>query len=250
MTPLRQKTYFISDVHLGTTDTKAEDHKRFMLRSFFDHIQKDAYALYILGDYFDFWFEYTHVIPKQCVPGVHWLMQLAEHGVSIHYLSGNHDHWIQDFFRKEIGITVYPASCTVEINGKKVFLHHGDGISELDKNYRKMKTILRNRMSIFLYRWLHPDIGIPLANKMSQASKNRDREYQKYVNDRSITAFLHRTFGDDVDIIILGHHHQPKEELFENKKYINLGDWINHFTYAEFSGDTVLLKKWTGYETF
>lgn len=238
----RKKIYFISDIHLGTPDDKERIQR---LRSFFEHIQKDAAVLYILGDYFDFWFEYRHTIPKACIPGVHLLMQLAEYGVSIHYLSGNHDHWVDDFFEQQIGIIVYSEECQLEINKKKIYLYHGDGTSALDKNYRLMKKILRNRISIFLYRWLHPDIGIPLGSKMSHLSKNRDRDYQKYVNDRSIESFLKKTFDKGFDIIMMGHHHQPKEEMFGEKKYINLGDWITHFTYAEFVGDTVILKKWT-----
>lgn len=244
----KKKTYFISDVHLGTSDTMAEQIKQRMLKSFFEHIQKDACDLYILGDYFDFWFEYKHVIPKQCIAGVHWLMELVDRGVSVHYLSGNHDHWIHDFFEKQIGITIYPASCTVELNKKKIYLYHGDGISDLDKNYRIMKAFLRNRVNIFLYRWLHPDIGIPLGNKMSHISKDKDRDYQKYVNDPSIGKFLKQKFNSGIDIVIMGHHHQPKEEFFEEKKYINLGDWIHHFTYAEFADNTITLKRWTGHE--
>jgi UDP-2,3-diacylglucosamine hydrolase len=244
----QKKIYFISDVHLGTSNNETEQIKQRKLRSFFEHIQKDAKALYILGDYFDFWFEYRHAIPKACVPGVHLLMRLAERGIAIHYLSGNHDHWVHDFFERNIGITHYSGACALEIKGKKIYLYHGDGASALDKNYRIMKKILRNKISIFLYRWLHPDIGIPLGNRMSHVSKDQDRDYQKYVNDRSIEPFLKKIFDDGTDIIIMGHHHQPKEEMFGDKKYINLGDWITHFTYAEFVNDTVILKKWTEHE--
>lgn len=246
----REKIYFISDVHLGTSDEATERVKLNMLQSFFEHIQKDAKALYIVGDYFDFWFEYKHAIPKACIPGVHRLMQLAENGVAIHYLSGNHDHWVHDFFEKQIGATLYTDACSLEMNGKKIYLYHGDGTSALDKNYRVMKKILRHRINIFLYRWLHPDLGIPLGNRMSHVSKNRDLDYQKYVNDPSIESFLRKTFDEGYDIIIMGHHHQPKEEMFNGKKYINLGDWIHHFTYAEFADHTIILKKWTGYENF
>ncbi|MBL7995268.1 UDP-2,3-diacylglucosamine diphosphatase [bacterium] len=248
MTTAREKIYFISDVHLGASDTRMEQTKHRVLKSFFDYIQNDASELYILGDYFDFWFEYKHAIPKQCVSGVHLLMQLIDHGVSIHYLSGNHDHWVQEFFEKNLGITVYPASCTVELDKKQIFLCHGDGLSDLDKSYRIMKVILRNKLNVQLYRWLHPDLGIPLANTMSRISRNQDRDYKKYINDPSIHAFLQKKFSEGVDIIIMGHHHQPKEEHFEGKKYINLGDWIHHFTYGEWSHDTVLLKKWTKHE--
>ena len=247
---IAKKIYFISDVHLGTSDNGSERLKRHMLQTFFEHLQKDAAKLYILGDFFDFWFEYKHAIPKQCIEGVHWLMRLIDCGVSIHYLSGNHDHWIQDFFERQMGISTYPESCKIEVDGKKIFLYHGDGISSLDKSYRVIKAILRNKFNISLYRWLHPDVGIPLANTLSRLSKEKDRDFQKYVNDPSIDIFLREKFMDDIDIIIMGHHHQPKEELFQDKKYINLGDWIHHFTYGEFSDNTVTLKTWTGHEKF
>jgi UDP-2,3-diacylglucosamine hydrolase len=240
--------FFISDAHLGTPDSTLERVKLDQLKSFFDYISKKSSALYILGDYFDFWFEYKHAVPKACLEGLHRLMDLAEKGVAIHYLSGNHDHWVYDFFEKHAGITVHPGSYDLEISGLKILLYHGDGVSALDGNYRIMKKILRHKISIFLYRWIHPDIGLPLGNRMSHFSKNQDLEYQKYVNDASIDRFLNHTFARGYDMIIMGHHHQPKEALFGTKKYINLGDWVSHFTYAEASNNTVELKKWTGYE--
>lgn len=249
MNSLKEKIYFISDVHLGSSDARSEQLKRQMLKSFFDYIQDTAKELYILGDYFDFWFEYKHAIPKQCVTGVHWLMQLRDRGVSIHYLSGNHDHWVHDFFEKEAGIGIYPSTCALEINGKKIYLYHGDGISDLDKSYRIMKVLLRNKINVFLYRCLHPDIGIPLGNKMSSISSAKDRDYRQYENDPSIDRFVEKKFNDGFDMVIMGHHHQPKEQLFGDKKYINLGDWIRHFTYAEYSHNSISLKKWTGHES-
>ncbi len=241
------KHYFISDAHLGTSDNALERVKLEKLDSFFDHIRKDAAALYILGDFFDFWFEYKHAVPKACLKGLYRLLRLADSGITIHYLSGNHDHWVHDFFEKQAGIIVHPDHYPIELDGKKVYLYHGDGISELDGSYRVMKKLLRNKLSIFLYRWLHPDIGLPLGSAMSRFSKDQDRDYQKYRNDPSIESYIKKLFEEGHDIVIMGHHHQPTETMIGSKKYINLGDWIHHFTYAEFTGDTVVLKYWTGH---
>ncbi len=239
----KEKIFFMSDAHLQGVDSPSEEKKHTALRSFLTMVRNEARTLYILGDYFDFWFEYKHVLPKQCFMGVHWLMDLSEAGVEIHYVTGNHDHWIGQFFEKNLKIAVHHEPLTVSINGKKIFLLHGDGISGRDKSYRIMKKILRSRFNIFLFRWLHPDLGVPLATAFSHMSNRQDRTYKKYIGDRSIDGFFQKKFDEGMDIVVMGHHHLPQEKFFGAKKYVNLGDWISHFSYAEWERDTVVLKK-------
>jgi UDP-2,3-diacylglucosamine hydrolase len=240
----REKIFFISDVHLHETSLPMEEQKYKMLQSFFAAVQQEAHTLYIVGDYFDFWFDYRHVIPKQSLRGTHLLMNLREAGVDIHYLTGNHDHWAGSFFENDLKIAMHHEPLTITLGEKKIFLIHGDGVSDLDRRYRLVRKILRNRFNIFLFRWLHPDLGVALANTLSRLSKHQDREYKKYVGDQSTEKFFQSKFDQGADIIIMGHHHLPEERLFGEKKYINLGDWISHFTYAEWENSTVVLKKW------
>jgi UDP-2,3-diacylglucosamine hydrolase len=240
----REKIFFISDLHLREADTAGVKQTYAMLQSFFLKVRQEARTLYIVGDYFDFWFDYKHVIPAQCLMGLHRLMEVREAGVDIHYLTGNHDHWAGLSFEKHLNVTLHHEPIWVTIGRKKVLLIHGDGISDLDKKYRLMKKVLRNRFNIFLFRWLHPDLGIALANALSHASKRRDRNYEKYIGDRSVDSFFQKQFDEGADIIVMGHHHLPDEKYFGGKKYVNLGDWISHFTYGEWEQDTVVLKKW------
>lgn len=242
---MNSKIFFISDSHLGFIDSQGEQKKYEALRGFFHHVADEGGSLYIIGDFFDFYFEYQTVIPKQCVPGLHLLIGLVESGVTVHFLAGNHDCWTRDFFEKHLNMTVHTDSIHLALEGKKILLMHGDGISQLDKRYRFVRKILRLPLNRWLFRWLHPDWGVALANRMSHASKQQDSYYEKYVGDRSFYPQLEKYFQSGVDIILMGHHHIPTRENFGEKVYINLGDWVQRFTYAEWGEEKIELKQWT-----
>ncbi len=237
--------YFISDLHLGefSTDTNRTTYRK--IESFLRSLYDRPCELFILGDFFDFYFEYRSAIPKQCVRGLRFFYALAEHGVRVHYLNGNHDAWTADFMSREFNIRIYPRDTHVVLNDQKILLSHGDGHSNLDPGYRFIKSILRNRVATYLYRWLHPDIGIPLATHLAHASKQRDRYYEKYVGDESFLPWLETEFAGGTDIVMMGHHHLPQIRSFPaGKLYINLGDWIRHFTYAVLDHKGVRLEQW------
>jgi UDP-2,3-diacylglucosamine hydrolase len=238
------KLFFLSDVHLGAPRTEVDREAHRKLRGFLDHVGRAGQVLYIVGDFFDFWFEYRKAVPKQCLWGVHYLMKLLESGTEIQYLVGNHDCWMGDFFERELGVRVWRNPITIDVNGKKILLHHGDGVSDRDRTYRMLRRILRFPPHVYLYRWLHPDIGVRMANASSRLSRDRDRKHLKYVDDPSIRRFVHRQFDAGIDTVIMGHHHLPVEEESEGKKYINLGDWLSHFTYAETSEKGIALNTW------
>ena len=184
--------YFISDVHIGAGTETEEEKKFFRLNSFFNNIKKPGNELFIVGDLFDYWFVYNHAVPNKFYAILFEISKLIEAGVSVHFLRGNHDCWLKDFLTDQVKINVLPDVCSAEINGKKVFIFHGDGILKNDKGYRLLKKIFRHPLNIFLYRCLHPDIGIPLTKRMSQTSKhytstkvfNHRNEYIEYAKTK------------------------------------------------------------------
>ncbi len=237
--------YFISDLHLGEPTSEIQKTTYREIESFFDAIAAPDAELFILGDFFDFYFEYRTAVPKQCIRGLRFFYHLSSAGVNVHFFAGNHDAWIGDFLSSEFGAHIHDNEARLVRHGLRFYLSHGDGRSRLDRRYRRVRKILRNPINRFLYRWLHPDIGVPLANRLSHASKQRDRYYEKYIGDESFFPWLEKEFANGTDVIMMGHHHIPQERVFPNQKlYINLGDWIRHFTYAKADADGVRLERW------
>ena len=235
--------YFISDAHLGLASREIEREKESQLIAFIKSIAPKAKGLYIVGDLFDAWFEYRTVIPK----GYHRLFSaledLTRSGVSVDYFVGNHDFWIRDYFQKELGMRTHHDPCAVELCGKKVYIHHGDGVANNDMGYRILKKILRNRISVWLYTWLHPDIGLALARSSSKKSRNYTSQ-KDYGEEDGMMQFARAKIEDGFDIVIMGHRHSPVSKNLGNGTYINLGDWISHYTYAELNDNGITLKHW------
>lgn len=244
-----KKIYFLSDFHLGVPDYKRSVEREKIIVSFLDHIKTSASGIFILGDMFDFWFEYTHVTPKGYVRVLGKLAEITDSGIPVHFFVGNHDMWMRGYFEKELSIPVFFEPKEYDWNGKKFLLGHGDGIGPGDKRYKLLKKIFRNRFCQTLFGFMHPSWGIGLANYFSRKSRHKtgaadeqflgeDKEWQ-IIYSREVLARHH------VDYFIFGHRHFPIDyELAHNSHYINLGDWIKHFTYAEFDGNLVYLKKW------
>lgn len=237
------KAYFISDAHLGLGSREEERQKESRLIAFLDVIKEDASQLFIVGDLFDAWFEYRTVIQK----GFHRLLakldECTERGIAVHYLAGNHDYWMKDFFPDELRIKTYHGPFETVINGKRIFIHHGDGLSNNNPGYAILKRILNNRLNIWLFSWLHPDIGITIA----RSSSRRSRHYtsgKDYGMEDGMLAFARQKIEEGFDIVIMGHRHRPVCTEIGNGVYINLGDWIEHNTYAELAGGTIELKQW------
>jgi UDP-2,3-diacylglucosamine hydrolase len=237
------KLYIISDIHLGGQAGKREAEKRQQLYAFFRHVAAEKATLVLLGDLFDLWFEYKHAIPKEHAETIGQLFALREAGVEVHFILGNHDFWIGDFFARELGFHVYADPIDLEFARHRFHFHHGDGIASWDWGYRLLKRVFRFRPNIFLYRWLHPDIGLPLAKSISSSSRKytSKRELQR---DPDYIAYARQHIAAGSDYVLMGHRHQPEREAIDKGIYINTGDWTFHQTYAEFDGHQLLLKCW------
>ncbi len=236
------KTFFFSDVHLGAGDAATEKQKQKRLLTFLQHVSETGERLFIVGDLFDFWFEYRTVIPRGYMPVLGALQRLMEDGVELHYIAGNHDFWVRDFLTREMGFQMHFEPAGFEISGKRFFIHHGDGVPKWDKGYRLMKRIFRNRTNIFLYSLLHPDLGIPLAKWVANLSRNHQKNRE--IDDSDYRELAQEKFREGFDYVIFGHLHFPMLEDFGGKFYVNLGDWMEHFTYAEFDKEGFRLLKW------
>lgn len=241
-----RKIYFISDVHLAFRETEEEAKKRKKLLDFLHHIQQDARELVIVGDFFDFWFEWYHVVPKYWFPILHTLRQLIDAGISVTYVSGNHDFYTGTFMQQEVGIDCRSDYYTFTVDARRFIVAHGDGLAKKDRGYRLLKKILRHPVSNFLYKTLVPaDLGMQLAKWTSHSSRRLkliDRrqwseEYYQYAREKFAAGF---------DCVVLGHLHYPMHREEGKKVYINCGDWINHFTYGIYDGNTLSLGRWPG----
>ena len=231
MTQNKNKIYFISDAHLGRESTSQENQKEQKLLAFLSQIEAECETLYILGDLFDFWFEYKNLIPKQFASVLFALKKLKDSGSQVIYLAGNHDFWLGDFLPQQLGIAVYPDFLEVSHQGKRLFLTHGEGLAKKDIGYRILKKILRNRVNIWLYRQLPTDFSYWLAKKVSHSSGNYNREkdltfleeYKKFAKEKIASGF---------DFVIMGHIHQPIKEKIDKGFYVNVGDWMKNFSYG------------------
>jgi UDP-2,3-diacylglucosamine hydrolase len=238
-------TYFISDVHLGLGTKEEERAKEDRLLSFLSSILPTAENLFIVGDLFDFWFEYRTVIPKGFHRTLAAIEQFTARGTAVHYLVGNHDCWMGDFFSQELKVSVYSKPYETSIGGKRIFLHHGDGLAMNDLGYRLIKPVLRNRLNIWLYRWLHPDIGVRLARGSSRTSRDYTSN-KEYGEEDGMIRYATEKIRKGIDIVIMGHRHQARYLQIDRGAYINLGDWITQNTYAEMIDGVIRLKEWKG----
>ncbi len=240
------RSFFISDVHLGTNHSKSELVKEKRLLSFFDYVAQYGDRLFIVGDLFDFWFEYRTVIPKGYSRVLCALSQLRELGKEMHYITGNHDFWMRDYLSREYNIHIHVDALEYSLDGKRFYLFHGDGLARKDRGYRLLKKIFRCKINIFLYGLLHPDLGVPLAKWISSLSRSHTSGYGP-PDDSDYLQEASRKFQEGFDYVIFGHLHFPKLEYFGQKVYVNLGDWIEHFTYAEYDGEELRLLEWKGF---
>lgn len=243
MTVPRTPAYFISDLHLDAVFRKNNPQHR-KLDDFFDHLRQEAGSLYILGDYFDFWFEYGHVVPSRSLYGLHKLMTLREHDVDVVYLTGNHDGWARRFFQEEFNIPVYHGPVTVDCPPHRVLLLHGDGLRSGESGYRLLRWFIRHPLNQWLYRKLHPGLGIPLARWFSRKSRERGPESFDESKDPAMNQFYDDWFARGIDVIMMGHNHRPSSRNIGEKKVMVLGDWIRHFSYAVYNGSSVQLLEW------
>lgn len=244
--PEGKKIYFASDLHLGIPDrpTSLARERRFC--NWLDEIKHDAAQLYLVGDLFDVWFEYKNVIPKGYTRFLGKLAELSDTGLHIEAFTGNHDLWMRGYFEDELNIPVHHQPIEREFNGKKFLIAHGDGLGPGDHGYKFLKAILRNPVSQWLYRRIHPDTGVGLAGWFSRLGpKHTDEEetFQGPEKEWLVQFALDKLKNEYIDYFIFGHRHIAIEyPLPQNSLYVNLGDWIRYNSYAVFDGKELKLK--------
>jgi UDP-2,3-diacylglucosamine hydrolase len=245
-----KKTYFVSDVHLGTPNHAASLEREKKLVAWLDMVRFDAETIYIVGDLFDFWFEYRHAAPKGYTRILGKLAELVDSGIKIHFFTGNHDLWMFGYFEQELGIPVYYEPKQIEIGGRRFFIGHGDGLGPGDYGYKFIKKIFSNKLAQFLYRLVHPDVGISIAGFWSRRSRQAaSQELEHFLGeDREwLVIFARETLQKEYfDYFVFGHRHLPLDiDLGSGSRYLNLGDWLNYYSYAEFDGVQMALRYFT-----
>lgn len=238
-----EQVFFISDVHLGHGTKEINRAKEIELVRFLNLVGENSTKLFILGDFFDVWFEYKLAVPKGFTRVLGKLAELSDNGVEIFYILGNHDFWVRDYFENELGVKIFKDDLKIEINGKKFYITHGDGLSKSDKGYRILKKILRNRVNIALFSLLHPDFGLWLANASSKKSREYSINRNSQNDEKDVIEFASEKIKEGFDYVVIGHLHKPAILKIENGFYINTGDWLWNFTYGVFSREFEI-KKW------
>jgi len=245
----RTHIYFVSDVHLGVPTNASSLEREKLLVRFLDEKAKTAKAIYFVGDLFDFWFEYKNAVPRGFVRILGKMAELSDSGVEIHLFTGNHDMWIFDYLPKELGAKLHREAITFTENGKKFYVAHGDGLGPGDYGYKFIKKVFDSRLCQWLFARMHPNLGIGIANFWSRKSrKSTGSINETYLGEENEWLAIYSKevlVKEHFDYFIYGHRHLPLEiQLNENSKYVNLGDWIQYFTYAEFNGEHLILKKY------
>lgn len=246
-----KKIYFLSDFHLGAPDHNSSLVREKKVVAFLEHIRHSASAIFIVGDIFDFWYEYKKVVPKGYTRLLGKLAEITDSGVPVYVFVGNHDMWMSGYFEQELNIPVYHQPQTFEWNGKKFLIGHGDGLGPGDHGYKFIKKIFRNPLCQWLFGQLHPTWGIGLANYFSRKSREKtgssDEVFLGEENEWLVIYCKEVLQQVQYDYFVFGHRHLPLNiALPRNSRYFNLGDWIRNFTYASFDGTDVQLHKWEG----
>ncbi len=245
----RTKIYFASDFHLGAPNYEESLKREKRIVCWLREVAKDAKEIYLVGDIFDFWFEYKRAIPRGFVRLLGAIAELTDAGIPIYIFTGNHDMWIFDYLPKELGVTLYREPIVRDFNGKKFFIGHGDGLGPGDKGYKFLKKIFASSVCQWLFARLHPNFGIWLADRSSKSSRAATGEGdQQFLGEENewLAQYAKRVLTrQHVDYFIFGHRHLPMEiKVGVNSTYINLGEWINYNTYAVFDGEKCQLLKW------
>ena len=244
--PQRHKLYFASDFHLGVPNYQGSRAREDKIVRWLDSIKDDAFELFLMGDIFDFWFEYKTVVPKGYIRLFGKLAELSDAGVHLYMFKGNHDMWMFDYFEKELNATMVSNELIIERNDKKFYLHHGDGLGPGDAKYKLLKKFFRSEFCQWLFERIHPNFGVGIANNWSQHSRlvQGTNEVRKSLEQEWLVSFSRETLQTTFyDYLIFGHRHLPLDiQVTEQSRYINLGEWVNYFSYAVFDGEDVKLK--------
>jgi UDP-2,3-diacylglucosamine hydrolase len=246
-----RKTYFASDVHLGSAifESPQETEKRFV--RWLDSIKEDVDVLYLLGDIFDFWFEYKKVVPRGFTRFLGKIAELHDNGVEIHFFTGNHDIWVFDYLPQETGAIIHKEPFITEIKGKKFYLAHGDGLGDDSRSFRLIRSIFHNRICQILFACFPPRLGIGFAHWWAKHSRKKElANPAPYFGEEKehlvLYAKKYLRENPDIDYFIFGHRHIMLDLTLNHKtQMMIIGDWMQYFSYALFDGDKLSLCRWS-----
>ena len=242
-----KKIYFASDFHLGVPDYERSLERERRIVAWLDRIKSDAEELYLLGDVFDFWFEYRKVVPRGYVRLLGKLAEIGDSGIPIHYFTGNHDMWTFDYLTKELNVKLYRKPIEAEYGGKKFYIGHGDGLGPGDYGYKFIKKVFASPVSQWLFARLHPNLGIGIAEYFSRKSRIATGiTDEKFLGDEKEWLVIHSKElleKNHYDYLVFGHRHLPLDiPINHQSRYINLGDWIRYHSYGVFDGTNFHLR--------
>ena len=244
-----KKVYFASDFHLGAPNKGESRIRERKIIEWLEQVRKDASAIFLVGDVFDFWFEYSHVIPKGFTRFLGKLAEISDSGIPIYLFSGNHDLWYKDYFTEELSIAVIHDPISIEIGKTSFYIGHGDGLGKGDRSFKAIKRLFKSGLAQWMFRWLHPDIGVSIANFWSRSSRSKSlSKDEKFLGEQERLF----QYAKDVeqtrhhDFYIFGHRHLALEmQISDQATYINLGEWFKSNSYLEFDGQKASLLHFT-----
>jgi UDP-2,3-diacylglucosamine hydrolase len=244
-----KKIYFASDFHLGAPDYDRSLLREKLIVRWLEEIRHDAEEIFLMGDVFDFWFEYKSVVPKGFVRLLGKIAELSDAGIKIHFFTGNHDVWVFDYLPRETGVTIHREVIVREFAGKKFMLGHGDGLGPGDRGYKLLKKIFTSAFCQWMFARIHPNLGVRFGQYSSLKSRisngGKDEKFHGEEKEWLIIYVKEILKKEHFDFFIFGHRHLPLDiSLSENSRYINLGEWVNYTTYAVFDGINLELKSY------
>ncbi len=243
-----KKVYFASDLHLGSGGFNKSLKREKLFVKWLDKIKQDAEALYLVGDVFDFWHEWHRAAPQGFTRFLGKLAELSDRGIEIHFFTGNHDIWVYKYLKKEIGLKLYRKQLTKKILGKDFYIAHGDGLGPGDRGYKLLKLIFTNKFLQWCFKnLLHPDFALWIGQSWSNSRRMSERSPKFHEENEWLVMHSREELKNNhYDFFIYGHRHLPGVyQLTEKTKYINLGDWLQNFTYGVFDGENFELKNFT-----
>lgn len=248
--PPNKRIYFASDFHLGYPDYEATLDREKKIVAWLESIAPTAHEVFLVGDLFDFWFEYKRAVPKGFSRLISAIGRLVDAGIPVHIFTGNHDLWMWDYLPTETGAQIYREPITREWNGKRFYIAHGDGLGPGDHGYKFLKRIFTNRMCQWLFARLHPNFGVWIALKSSGSSRKAQKpEVGTFLGEDKEWLIQHSKAvleKDHHDFFVYGHRHVPMTyDLGKGAQYVNLGDWIKHYTYVQYGADGLALNTFT-----
>jgi UDP-2,3-diacylglucosamine hydrolase len=244
---IEKKIYFASDFHLGVPNYEKSRERENKIVSWLEMAEKDASEIFLVGDLFDFWFEYKYTIPKGFTRFLGKLASISDKGIPVHVFTGNHDMWMYDYLEKEIGVLIHRKPITRFFSGKQFLIGHGDGLGPGDHKYKFLKKFFASKLCQWLFARIHPNFAFAMANYFSKSSRassgKKDEVFNGEENEWLLIYCKEYVLKEKIDYFIFGHRHLPLElKVNDHSTYINLGEWLNYSTYAVFENEKIFLK--------